>query len=93
MYFGVRAVAELLLGLPELTMNRGAAMCIGGPALVMYVQPTEEELFKVCISFRFEARNRAITCMGRKGTFIRSKLNKFTEIQSRTSEALAGKPV
>ncbi|OAK98358.1 CBP4-domain-containing protein [Phaeosphaeriaceae sp. SRC1lsM3a] len=24
----------------------GAAMCIGGPALVMYVSPTEEEIFK-----------------------------------------------
>ncbi|OCL02632.1 CBP4-domain-containing protein [Glonium stellatum] len=24
----------------------GAAMCIGGPALVWYVSPTEEELFK-----------------------------------------------
>ena len=26
---------------------RGALMCIGGPALVIYVTPTEEELFKV----------------------------------------------
>ena len=23
-------------------------MCIGGPALVIYVSPTDEELFKVC---------------------------------------------
>lgn len=26
--------------------NRGAVCCIGGPALVYYVQPTDEELFK-----------------------------------------------
>jgi hypothetical protein len=25
----------------------GVTMCVGGPALVYYVQPTEEELFKV----------------------------------------------
>jgi hypothetical protein len=25
----------------------GAVLCIGGPALVYYVTPTEEELFKV----------------------------------------------
>src|SRR4051812_34306278 len=29
-----------------LMRNSGAALCIGGPALVMYVSPTEEELFK-----------------------------------------------
>ena len=27
-------------------MYRGAVCCIGGPALVYYVQPTDEELFK-----------------------------------------------
>ncbi|KAF2201349.1 CBP4-domain-containing protein [Delitschia confertaspora ATCC 74209] len=27
-------------------ITAGAAMCIGGPALVYYVSPTEEELFK-----------------------------------------------
>ncbi|EGE87020.2 hypothetical protein BDDG_09972, partial [Blastomyces dermatitidis ATCC 18188] len=27
--------------------NRGALLCIGGPLLVEYVRPTEEELFQV----------------------------------------------
>lgn len=27
--------------------NRGALLCIGGPALVQYLRPTEEELFQV----------------------------------------------
>ncbi|KAF2466008.1 CBP4-domain-containing protein [Lindgomyces ingoldianus] len=27
-------------------ITAGAALCIGGPALVMYVTPTEEEIFK-----------------------------------------------
>ena len=27
--------------------NRGIVLCVGGPALVIYVSPTEEELFKV----------------------------------------------
>ncbi|KAF1978153.1 CBP4-domain-containing protein [Bimuria novae-zelandiae CBS 107.79] len=27
-------------------IGAGAALCIGGPALVMYVTPTEEEIFK-----------------------------------------------
>ena len=31
----------------DLTNSRGVVMCIGGPALVYYVTPTEEELFKV----------------------------------------------
>jgi hypothetical protein len=26
----------------------GTVMCVGGPALVYYVMPTEEELFQVC---------------------------------------------
>ena len=30
-----------------LTYHRGAVMCVGGPALVYWVSPTEEELFKV----------------------------------------------
>lgn len=30
-----------------LTSNRGGVLCIGGPALVWYVTPTPEELFKV----------------------------------------------
>jgi hypothetical protein len=30
-----------------LTVFRGAILCIGGPALVWYVTPTEEEIFKV----------------------------------------------
>jgi hypothetical protein len=50
MSFSVRAVAELFF-FSELTVNRGAVMMIGGPALVMYLQPTEEELFKVYIPF------------------------------------------
>jgi hypothetical protein len=31
----------------RLTRLRGAVMCVGGPALVYYVMPTEEELFLV----------------------------------------------
>ena len=31
----------------DLTIARGVVLCIGGPALVYYVTPTEEELFKV----------------------------------------------
>ena len=27
----------------------GVGLCVGGPALIYYVSPTEEELFKVCI--------------------------------------------
>lgn len=27
-------------------MNSGGAVCVGGPALVRYVQPTDEELFQ-----------------------------------------------
>lgn len=34
----------------QLTNISGAAMCVGGPALVYYVMPTEEELFQVCCS-------------------------------------------
>ena len=32
--------------------NRGIVLCVGGPALVVYVSPTEEELFKVCTMVR-----------------------------------------
>ncbi|KAK5738163.1 Assembly factor cbp4 [Elasticomyces elasticus] len=30
---------------PELTLDSGGIMCIGGPALIYYVTPTEEALF------------------------------------------------
>ena len=33
--------------LSALMAPSGGVMCIGGPALVWYVTPTEEELFKV----------------------------------------------
>jgi len=33
--------SQLLTG-----MNSGGAVCVGGPALVRYVQPTDEELFQ-----------------------------------------------
>lgn len=29
-------------------LGSAAVLCIGGPALVYYVSPTEEEIFKVC---------------------------------------------
>lgn len=53
-----RPAAPSLLVPTQLTCfldDRGAAICIGGPALVVYVSPTEEELFKVRwdASFRF----------------------------------------
>lgn len=33
--------------------SRGVVVCVGGPALVQYVRPTDEELFKVRSSFRY----------------------------------------
>lgn len=35
----------------EADQARGSILCIGGPALVYYVTPTEEELFKVLKCF------------------------------------------
>jgi len=35
----------MILGSLLLTSQSGALCCIGGPALVYYVSPTEEELF------------------------------------------------
>ena len=31
-------------------------LCVGGPALVYYVSPTEEELFKVWLMIEFASR-------------------------------------
>ena len=38
-------------------VTSGVAMCIGGPALVYYVSPTEEELFKVSKATKYDLPN------------------------------------
>ncbi len=35
-----------------LTKRSGVVMCVGGPALVYWVSPTEEELFKACHKYQ-----------------------------------------
>ena len=35
-----------------LILSSGGVMCIGGPALIYYVTPTEEELFKANPAYR-----------------------------------------
>ena len=41
-----------------LTRHSGLGMCVGGPALVYYVTPSEEELFKVRTSSTVPRRQR-----------------------------------
>jgi len=59
-----------------LTDHSGAVLCIGGPWLVWYVTPTEEELFKVTHPSR-----RAFSWMAANVTL---------EIQPRFAEAVVG---
>lgn len=56
-HLGVRSSSSPSIPAPRLTFHRGAVLCIGGPALVMWVSPTEEEIFKVTLS------PRAIQCI------------------------------
>ncbi len=44
----VRALPNRSKGSCILTKPSGVVMCVGGPALVYWVSPTEEELFKAC---------------------------------------------
>lgn len=52
------ALIELFLEGYANEAARGATLCIGGPYLVWYVTPTEEELFKVCCTRPEELRLR-----------------------------------
>ena len=52
-------------------------MCIGGPALIYYVTPTEEELFLVCYNLPVGAIQT---------------LTPFTAIQPRATATLIGEP-
>jgi hypothetical protein len=50
----IKAISGFVLSLhlrikfSRLTFKRGAILVIGGPALVMWVTPTQEEIFQVC---------------------------------------------
>ena len=63
----------------------GAAMCIGGPALVYWVSPTEEELFKVS-----EAATNDLMNFERRRV-VNDKYSHLAAVQPRSPKAIPGK--
>jgi hypothetical protein len=69
--------------------HRGAAICIGGPALVYYVSPTEEELF---LKYNPELQKRSLeNRIGRQQDFDNfvGKLKEYSKSDKPIWEAAA----
>jgi hypothetical protein len=71
-------------------INRGAFLCIGGPALVWYVTPTEEEIFKVCLLCHMYAPDSCLCCLQRYSPELQKKALAGREQRQKDFDAFVG---